>query len=182
MESETSIETPTPVRAVVPIPRMSSRAWGVAWLVGCALVATVAAFAFPGFAVRYALPFVAMIATIGVRVVCARPSPTVLSFDARGMRFESRGVDRRSPWSDVARIAITQAALVIEDVHGIATRIPWSAQPDVRAILALAPKGVDFQSREIGPAKGRARFTFILWIVLLVLMIAIYSLLGRGHP
>ncbi len=162
---------------------MSSRAWGVAWLVACALVATLSALAFPGFAVRYALPFVAMMAAVVVRVVCARTSPRVLSFDARGIRFESSGVDRRLPWSDVSRIAITQAALVIEDVHGIATRIPWSAQPDVRAILALAPKGVDFQSREIGPAKGRARFTFILWIVLVVVMMAIYSLVGQGpHP
>lgn len=171
-----------PVRVTIPFPRMSSPGWGIAYLVGIAAAGIYVAGAFPSFAVRMGLPLAAVMATFFVRAACVRTSPTVCTFDARGLRFESTGYDGRTPWSLVTRIATTKTALVIEGVDGVITHIPWSANPDVRGILALAPKRVVFQTQDTGAARGPAWRTLVLWIFLIVMMMAIYSLVAQEPP
>lgn len=173
---------PDPVQTLIAVPSWSSRGWGVVWLAAITLTAVVLAIAFPAFAVRYGLPFAAMCATFAVRILCARQTPTVATFDARGIRLESSGLERRVPWSDVTRIATTKQGLTLDGIHGPMLHVPWSAKPDVRGILALAPKPVDFQAQTEGVSKQRAWFTLVLWIGLVVVMMAIYSLIAQEPP
>jgi hypothetical protein len=179
-------ETETPnapeVTVLVPVPFGSSRAAACVWLGVVAIGATCCALVWPSFALRYVLPMAAFAASVLVRVVCMRPSASVVRFDARGYTSETRGIEGHSPWSDVTRIVDDAQALVVQSVQGIPLRIPWSSKPDLRAILALAPKSVVFQSRAATPNKRRFGWTLGLWIFLIVIMMAIYSLIAQEPP
>ncbi len=172
---------PAEVRTFIPIPLASSRAWGIGLLVVVTLVAVVAVIAWPSIALRFVLPMAAFLATVGVRVVCFRPSPVAILFDARGIGVETPGFEGRTVWADVTRIVDSPAALVIEVVQATPYRIPWSAKPDLRAILALAPKSVVFQSRSATPSGRRhwALWAALIWILFLVIPMAIYSLTAQ---
>ncbi len=132
----------------------------------------------PAGALSWVLPWGALVATLLV-LRHDQPIPEeIVTIGPRGLRCESVGTWTFTPWAHVARLVDQSATLVVHLTSGQHIALDLAGRPDLRGILALAPSTVPYERADAAPQPASTRKTFFLWIALIVVMVAVWRLLG----
>lgn len=154
---------------------MRRRAWGAV----LAIAAVAVAITQPWFFASVALPL--LFAWLGYRVVIARERPYTLRLGDEGLEILTPGCRDLVGWSHVESVAPGPGTFTtLRFAGGGAVQIPARALHDRAVLLGALPASVRVEPppEERSPAakKHDARKTVILWIVLVVLLYAVYQL------
>lgn len=149
-------------------------------LAGIALA--VAAFHPYGFGASVVLP--ALFVWLGFRIGVPRPQPrgyTVRFFDDV-LEIAGDGYVGRTEWEHVTEVKETDAGVVIEMPGGRRIEIPKAELPaDRRVLLDALPAHVRFEVvPPAAPPRQSSAKTVALWGVLMVVLYAIYQLVGES--
>lgn len=147
-------------------------------LLGLLAFCLFAALFAPAMALSWALPWGALVGSLLV-LRRQRPLPQeMVTIGPAGLRCESVGTWTFTPWASVARLVDQSSTLVVHLASGHHIALDLAGRPDLRGILALAPSEVPYERADSAPQPGSGKKTLLLWVVLVVVMIAIWRLVG----
>jgi hypothetical protein len=165
-------EIEIPPRPVAPPPRRYVQLG----LVGCVVLFSVVVH--PLNALSCVIPWAAIIAILLVGTRKRELPAATVRIGAEGLRTIAPGIRTFTPWSEVVRLLDGGGSLTAVLKSGAQIAIDLASQPDLRAILTLAPADVAYERAAPAPAPGmkQSHKTLLLWLLLIVMMIAIWRL------